>query len=214
MAASKTSPPGAPARKTAPPPRAVPVPAVLTRLRDPHPFIAKLKERKLARIDYTAERNVWDQVTLAWCLVALERWADAASICEALAKKVDFTLQGKYPGVWVPAYEGVVLGIWLAQRRGDKRRAAELTAVAGAIPGRVAKPRQRADAIKNESQAKISEARLEGQRDRALALLQAHPLEWLTAELTMPITDLPRDLLERQLDEAIEALRSIIARPR
>ena len=51
-------------------------------------------------------------------------------------------------------------------------------------------------------------------RDRAIALLQGQPLEWLTAELTMPITDVPRDFVEAQLAEAIVCVGQIVARGR
>lgn len=209
MAAAKKTVP--PSRTTAPPPA---LPPILTRAADPHPFIAKFKQRRLPRISYTVERNVFDQVTLAWCLVALGREEDAAPICEAIAHNVDFTFQGKYPGVWIPAYSGVVLGIWLAQRRGDEARAEELRAVAAAIPGKIAKPRQRAEAIRKETAERIAGARDEGLRERALAILQAQPLEWLTAELTMPITDVPREVVERQLHETLAAVREVIVRGR
>ncbi|APR85022.1 Hypothetical protein A7982_10371 [Minicystis rosea] len=211
MAAKKSVPP---ARRSAPPPRGAPIPTILVRPGDPHPLIAKMKERKLARVSYTAERNVWDQVTVAWCLVALDREDEAAAVCEAIARNVDYTFHGQYPGVWAPAYEAAVLGLWLAQRRGDTARVAELEAVARTIPGKIPKPRQRAEAIRKDGPEKIAEARAEMQRDRALSLLQAHPLEWLTAELTMPITDVPRELVEKQLGEAIACLRDIVARPR
>ncbi|MFT3775089.1 MAG: hypothetical protein QM820_57815 [Minicystis sp.] len=211
MAAKKSVPP---TRKTVPPRGSAAIPAILTRPADPHPFVTKLKQRKLARVSYAAERNVWDQVCLAWCLVALDREADATAICEAIAHNVDFAWKGTYQPVWVPAYEGVVLALWLAQRRGDARRAEDLEAIARAIPGKTPKPRQRAEAIRKDGPEKVAEARAEQQRDRALSLLQAHPLEWLTAELTMPITDVPRDVVEKQLGEAIECLRTIIARPR
>lgn len=210
MVAKKTVPP---ARKTLPPAAAA-LPPILARITDPHPFITKLKQRRLPRISYTVERNVFDQVTLAWCLVALGREADAATICEAIARNVDFTFQGKYPGVWIPAYGGVVLGLWLAQKRGDEANAAELLKVASAIPGKIAKHRQRAEAIRKETAERIAGARAEGLRERALAILQAQPLEWLTAELTMPITDVPREIVERQLDEAIATVKEVMARGR
>jgi hypothetical protein len=191
-----------------------PLPAILTRPSDPHPFVAKLKARKLGDISYASERNVFDQVTLAWCLVALGREADAAAICEAIAHNVDFEVRDRYESVWGPAYSGVVLGSWLAQRRGDTARAAELEAIARRVPGKVAKPRQRAEAIRREAQERMAEARAATLRDRAFALLQAHPLEWLTAELTMPITDVPRDVVEATLAEAIACVREIVARGR
>lgn len=191
-----------------------PLPVILTKPGDPHPFVAKMLQRNLLRISYVSERNVFDQVTLAWCLVALGREADAASICDGIASGVDFTFQGRYEPVWTPAYSGVVLGLWLAQKRGDDARAAALEALARQIPGKAGKPRQRADAIRKEVAARIADARAEGMRDRAIALLQGQPLEWLTAELTMPITDVPRDFVEAQLAEAIGCVGEIVARGR